>query len=192
MVVTFTKLDVKHYAIHAVCDNGERFLGPGPRGEAPGNDEYMPHDLAHYVVEEEFRLKLGAFGQLAAGSAGIFRPEVTTRKAKLRRRGNLVAHAGRGDLASSERILAACVAEWERRIGRRKVLPDHVDVSSIAPADLERAVARLDHVSRDWRALGPGESLRFTWPSALTVQPGRVALGRRREPRASSIYVRGA
>ena len=34
---------------------------------APGFDPLMPHDLQHFIVEQELGIKLGIFGQLAAG-----------------------------------------------------------------------------------------------------------------------------
>jgi len=48
MRVTFTKVEAKRYAIAI-----EREHGPplAPRF-APGFDDLMPHDLAHYLVED--------------------------------------------------------------------------------------------------------------------------------------------
>jgi hypothetical protein len=42
---------------------------------APGYDEYLPHDLLHFVAEAEWGLDGSVFGQLAAGgNAGTFSP----------------------------------------------------------------------------------------------------------------------
>ena len=68
MRVTFTKVDTKRYAIAIVREHGPALV---PRF-APGYDDLMPHDLAHYVVEEFFGIELGVWGQLAAGGGGIF------------------------------------------------------------------------------------------------------------------------
>jgi Transposase DDE domain len=40
---------------------------------APGYDEYLPHDMLHFVAEAEWKLDGAVFGQLAAGGdAGYF------------------------------------------------------------------------------------------------------------------------
>ncbi|MDQ6772466.1 MAG: hypothetical protein M3024_05690 [Candidatus Dormibacteraeota bacterium] len=183
MLVTFAKLSLRQYGVSAVLDSGQRMLGPGPNGEAPGNDQHMPHDLAHFLVEAELGLRLGVFGQLAAGEAGIFRPEATERKAKRVRRGRQVRAAGRGDINASERLVWLCVSEWERLAGRRsqpmEMLP--TNTGDVPPERLERAISRLDLESARWRALEVGESMTLTWPPHLTVRPGKSQLTKGRE-----------
>ena len=42
---------------------------------APGYDDYLPHDLLHFVAEAEWNLDGAVFGQLArGGDAGTFYP----------------------------------------------------------------------------------------------------------------------
>ena len=70
MQVVFTKTGEKRYGV-AVEPRGHPRLTMSP---APGFDPFLPHDLAHFVVESEFGLRLGIYGQLAAGGdAGTFR-----------------------------------------------------------------------------------------------------------------------
>ena len=68
MRVTFTRTDVRQYAVAIEREHGPRLVARS----APGYDDLMPHDVAHYVVEEVFGIRLGVFGQLAAGGAGVF------------------------------------------------------------------------------------------------------------------------
>ena len=63
MRVVFTKVDAKRYSIAIEREHGPALV-PRP---APGYDDLMPHDLAHYVVEEFFGIELGVSRQLAAG-----------------------------------------------------------------------------------------------------------------------------
>jgi hypothetical protein len=180
MQVMFVKLSSRHYGIIALRADGSRMLGPGPRGEAPGFDEFMPHDMAHFIVELEAGVRLGVFGQLAAGAAGIFRPDAVTRKAKLRRQGRLAESLGKNDLMQAERLAQCCVPEWERRSGRRSSLPDYADLSWIPGETLDRILRRLDRESRRWRALQVGQSMTLEWPAHLTVKIRQTSLGRAR------------
>ena len=58
---------------------------------APGFDRWLPHDLQHFVVEEQLGITDGVFGRLAAGgTAAAFRPvertSVDARSARRTRR----------------------------------------------------------------------------------------------------------
>ena len=71
MQVTFTKTGKRRYRVSVE--------GPGVVAAwmepAPGYHERLPHDMAHFVVENELGLAGGIFGQLAAGgTAGTFQP----------------------------------------------------------------------------------------------------------------------
>jgi hypothetical protein len=74
MDVVFRRLNERQYGI-GLIRGGKRDVG-GDVGirVAPG-DACVPHDLVHFVVEEQAELKLGIFGQCAAGGevGGFFR-----------------------------------------------------------------------------------------------------------------------
>jgi hypothetical protein len=174
MQVTFTKVDAKRYLVAI-----EREHGPGlvPRF-APGYDDLMPHDLAHYLVEEEFEIELGVFGQLAAGGSGIFMPAPEDNTGRFRRSARRIAAVGRTDIAHSERLVVVSMLEWEASIGRRRPKTrQHVD--GVEPAALDAAVRRLSDAAGTWRSLQYGRSLTFEWPRRLTFDAAKSHRGRR-------------
>jgi len=79
MLVTITRTSQRSYAVR-VAPVGHPALEMNP---APSYDERLPHDVVHFVVENELRLARGIFGQLAAGGrAGTFRPVPTAESSR--------------------------------------------------------------------------------------------------------------
>jgi hypothetical protein len=60
--VTFTKKE-RHYSVYVSRDRATDLFA----GSAPGYDDWLPHDLLHFVAEAEFSLDEGIFGSVAAG-----------------------------------------------------------------------------------------------------------------------------
>jgi hypothetical protein len=172
MHVTFTRRPGRRYRIDVV-----RPLDPAAAMHvAPGFDEFLPHDLARFIVEREFGLKLGIFGQLAAGGdAGTFWCAPADRTARLAQRAHRLRVAGRGDLSRSEQLTAACLAAWEINSGRRTasdpwpVRALH-DCAIAAPERIAVLARVFDEISLSWQALSPDESLRLEWPAELTLR----------------------
>ena len=180
MLVTFTKADTKRYTVAIEREHGPALV---PR-HAPGYDDLMPHDVAHYVVEESFGIVLGVWGQLAAGGGGIFTPAPEDNSLRYQRRAQRIAATGRSDMARSERLVGITVTAWERTVGRAThhstPQPGEVD-----PDELAGAVRRMGEVAHRWQALPRGGSLTFEWPAALATDPSRSRRGpadRRRSP----------
>ena len=186
MRVNFTRTGDRGYGIR-VKPRGFEGLEMNP---APGYDEHLPHDLVHFVVEEELGIALGLFGQLAAGGdAGTFRlassqggPRERARKQRrIKRRGARLARAGRGDAELSERAAGICHHLWLAR----SQMPEHRRQARLGAPDLERLRAscsaaenallsdgsiervchRLDRLSERWSKLAVGDSLALTWGS---------------------------
>lgn len=175
MRVTFTKVGGRRYRVAIEREHGPRLE---PRN-APGYDEFMPHDIAHLVVEEQLGIRLGVFGQLAAGGAGLFTPAPADRRGGDRRAARRFRAAGQADMRRSEAAVGRCVGEWQRRTGLIDGGPiADVDIE-LSPSDVDRVVRRLEEVSRAWRALPPGESLSVEWPRSATVDPAGSQQGRR-------------
>jgi hypothetical protein len=174
MRVTFTKVDARRYSVTIERERGPALVP----SRGPGNDDLMPHDLAHFLVEEHFGIELGVWGQLAAGGGGIFWPEPEHNTMRYRRTAQRISAVGRADMARSEQLTAITVTAWERSIGRVKhqVRPFEVDVDGDA---LRGAVERMGEFAERWRALPYGGSLTVTWPRELTFDPTTSRRGRR-------------
>lgn len=174
MQVTFTKVDGRRYRVTIQREHGPALV---PRF-GPGYDDLIPHDVAHYLVEEHYGIELGVWGQLAAGGGGIFTPAPEDNDLRNQRRAQRIAAVGRGDMARSEQLVVATVAAWERTVGRsrHRDLPVWVDVD---PDELRTAVLRTAEVADRWRDLPKGGALTFTWPRHLTFDTARSRRGRR-------------
>jgi hypothetical protein len=174
MEVTFTKVDGRRYLVAI-----DRELGPPlvPRF-GPGFDELMPHDLAHFLVEEYFGIERGVWGQLAAGGGGIFFPVPEDNTLSYRRRAQRIGHAGRADMQRSERLVVITVAAWEQTIDRVDHVPSPFQ-DEVDPPALEGAVRRLSEVADRWRALPFGGSITLEWPRHLTFDGSKSHRGRR-------------
>jgi hypothetical protein len=182
MDVTFTKVDAKRYFIAI-----DREYGPAlvPR-QGPGYDDLMPHDLAHYVVEEYFEIELGVWGQLAAGGCGIFAPAPEDNSLHSQRRGRRIAAVGHADMARSEQLVVITLSAWERSIDRVKHHSREFPIDIDAEA-LRGAVSRMAEVARRWQALQHGASLTFTWPNRLTFEASKSRRGRQRAKRNRTL-----
>ncbi len=174
MEVTFTKVDDKRYSIAIDREHGPPLV---PRF-APGYDDLMPHDLAHYLVEEHFEIQLGVWGQLAAGGGGIFTPAPEDNSLRYQRRAHRIGALGRADMERSERLVVMTVGAWERSIGRVKHQTRAFPPEAV-PEELPGAVRRMGEVAERWRGLGRGRSLSFAWPGRLTLDTSKTRRGRR-------------
>ena len=96
MKVTFTKVDVKRYEITIVREHGPALL---PR-YGPGYDDLMPHDLAHYLVEESYGIELGV-------GANSLREAVASSR---RRRGTTRSQTRSGPSGSAQSVVATWCA----------------------------------------------------------------------------------
>ena len=181
MHVSFTKAAARRYSIAIEREHGPVLV---PRF-APGFDDLMPHDLAHYLVEEYFEIQLGVWGQLAAGGGGIFAPAPQDNSLRYRRRVQRIGAIGRQDMQRSERLVVITVAAWEQSIDR----VTHQTGSSLKEVDpeaLRGAVRRMDEVAQRWHELPSGGSLAFTWPTVLTFDAAGSRRGRRRRSLAAA------
>src|SRR6188474_248041 len=68
MQVEFHKTGERRYAVKIRREN----LPDVEMNPAPGFDPLMPHDLLHFLVEQELGLRQAIFGHVAAGG-GTFR-----------------------------------------------------------------------------------------------------------------------
>jgi hypothetical protein len=183
--VTFTRLTGHRYAVDVVRESGP----PAGQRVSTGAGVCLPPDIAHFLVEREFGLRLGIFGQLAAGGdAGTFRAAPADRDARLAHCAHRLQVTGRGDLGRSVAMVSICTAIWEFEAGRRFAPPDLrayaaassrswglVDVADLPCDGVRRVVQEFEGEATRWNALGVRESVAFEWPAALTCVPRRSA-----------------
>jgi hypothetical protein len=184
--VTFTRLAGPRYGVDVVRESGP----PARLRVTPSCAERLPQDIACFLVEREFGLKLGVFGQLAAGGdAGTFWAAPADRSARQALRAHRLQVTGHGDLGRSVRLAAVCTAAWEFETGRRWAPLDgpgrhsrggptawwQLEMAEVGARHLACAVGAFDEVAAAWSALGLRESIGFDWPPSLTLARLRSA-----------------
>ncbi|MEP6599798.1 MAG: hypothetical protein ABJB98_10190 [Actinomycetota bacterium] len=167
MRVLFVRLDAKRYGI-GIRRDGRNDVGvdvpvrPGPGSAA------VPHDLVHFVVEEQAGLTLGIFGQLAAGGrvGQFFQPPPEQRSQHERRRSDRLGRAGRADVARSEQLAALVDGSGQ--------LAADADAVTGDPGLTNRIANRLSEVLAHWERVPAGQSMLMQWPLELTIRHGRL------------------
>lgn len=175
MQVSFKRTGERRYAV-VVSHAGRVAQAIEP---APGYDDDIPHDLVHYIVEAELRLTSGVFGRASRGGGTFIagtdagtsaRDRARQRRKQLRKEASFSERdrVGANEMATSERLAAACDLAWRRRHGQR---PDHLrkapEVAQVGPEAqrIARVLDRLDLLAPLWRALPVDGELVFEWPN---------------------------
>ena len=164
MQVRFERTGQRRYAVAVLrSHHGDLRMDP-----APGYCDLIPHDLVHWVAEEEFGLRDGIFGQLAAGgNAGTFVPSEELRTKAWARQVKRRNRSTGTEMAQSEALAAQLYPRWLRHSGHMpgshyvRQDPPRTDLSD---TDLDRAFEALDSLSGTWRAVGVGGSMTVEWP----------------------------
>jgi hypothetical protein len=185
--VTFTRQTECRYGVDV-----SRESGPPARLRVVKLDaESLPREIKHFLVEREFGLKLGIFGQLAAGGdAGRFWAAPADRDSRLAHLSHRLQVTGRGDLGRSVALVAWCTAAWEIETGRRPAGSSDpwpsseqrvagpwplMDVASVRCEQVAAAVQCLASTAVVWHELPVGQRVSFDWPQALTLTARRSA-----------------
>jgi hypothetical protein len=153
MNVTFTRTAERRYRVSVE--------GPGVVSSwmepAPGYDARLPHDMAHFVVENELGITGGVFGQLAGGGhARTFHPTDERASQKLAKRGRRLAVANRRDAMLSEKIVFVASQTWNNLSGV-------TTLEGVSAEDIKRVCREFDAVSAIWSELAVGESMTLVW-----------------------------
>ena len=169
MNVTFTRVDQHRYSGRVERTKGGVFV----MAQGPGGGEDIPHDLAHLVVEAEFGIVNGIFGQVDAGGAGLFHPERIETEKKAHRRGTRLAREHSNDALRSERLVYLCMRARRGEPVDEIVRTREPDVS---PGEIDRVARRLEEVGRRWRAVAVGESIALLWTTVPTRRGRRARI----------------
>ena len=123
---------------------------------APGYDPRLPHDVAHFIVENELGIKGGVFGQLASGgSFRVVQSADDKAKKKAKRAAATLAKENKTDALFSEHAIYAAQSRWEKH----DIVPD----TKIPPADIARICERFDEFADRWSRLPVGGSITIEW-----------------------------
>jgi hypothetical protein len=142
--------------VRDVGRDGAMRVGPG--------DARVPHDLVHFIVEEQAELKLAIFGQCAAGGdvGGFFRASGGKRgKTRQVKRSRRLGGAGRSDVGRSEELAG---------LARDGAISPEVDPAAVWPALRDSINRRLDEVIARWNSVPVGGDLVLRWPVHLTIK----------------------
>ena len=154
MNVTFTRTAERRYRVSVE--------GPGVVSSwmepAPGYDARLPHDMAHFVVENELGITGGIFGQLAGGGhARTFHPTDEQASRKVAKRGKRLAATNRGNAMLSEKVVFLACRTWNNDLSG--VTP----LEGVSAEDIRRVCREFDAVSAIWSELAVGESVTLVW-----------------------------
>ena len=123
---------------------------------APGYDERLPHDAAHFIVENELGISGGVFGQLAAGgTANTFRSDSAKKPKKREKLGTSMLKANRDEAQFSEHAVYAAQSRWNNN--------DIIPETKIATSDIQRICEKFEEFARRWSRLPVGGSIVLTW-----------------------------
>lgn len=154
MNVTFTRTGERRYKV-SVDGKG---VVPSEMDPAPGYDPKLPHDMAHFVVENELGL-MGIFGQLASGGhAHSFRPVYEVKNSRAAKRGDRLSIAYRRDAELSEKVIFLAQRTW-----MGGPMDDVYPVREVSPDEVARICGEFERVSSVWASLAVGESMTLTW-----------------------------
>ena len=160
MKVSFIKKE-RHYSVYISRDRATDLFAR----TAPGYDDWLPHDLLHFVAEAEFGLDDGIFGSLAAGrKVKFFIPVDPGETVKVWRQ-NRIRRVRVTDGRRTEQLAAELEQGWKAQTLDRQLL------------------ATLDDLGERWHALPAGGELTLEWPRP----EGR----KRHTPAAGSPTTRG-
>lgn len=152
MKVTFTRIRERAYGVSVE--------GPGiPSSEnmpAPGYDDRLPHDVAHFIVENELGIVGGVFGQLAlGGTARTFLSADPRKLRKFRARGSRIAKENKKDALFSEHAVWAAQSRWEKH----DIIPD----TKIPQQAIDRIISQFEEFAEKWSKTPVGGSITFEW-----------------------------
>jgi hypothetical protein len=141
MKVRFVKKGVRRYAVEVSRDRyPDLWCG------SIGYDDFLPHDLLHFVAEAEFGLDGAVFGDLAAGgNARIFQSFDQELTAKMWRK---------------QRIRPTRLPEGRRSEQLAAELEQSWRAQTLSP-ELQQ---RLGDLAERWHVLPVGRSLTLEWP----------------------------
>jgi hypothetical protein len=153
-------------------------LDGGGYNKVGGPARELPHDLAHFVVEDGLKLEAGLWGVLAAGGMfGHAKVIAGRRPPHAAKRAQAVVD-GAGDRLSQAEMLTRFVCDLalegaDRAVGRLKASAGERWWRETSVEQLTSTCRALRETSVRWRDLPAGDALRVQWrlPPPRPVKP---------------------
>jgi hypothetical protein len=173
MMITFSRTGERLYSTTIARDDNVKLRVP-----SYDRTSSLPHDLSHYVVERELRLRGGFWGSVAGGAKfpGMIvlevrqRPHATDRSAALIKANHPYLIEAEVLVSSFMRIIdekiSADSGAAEKRLAKRW-MPPNPDAREIKKSELVRVCTALLSMQRWWHRLAIGDTFVVVWP------PGR-------------------
>lgn len=168
MRLVFTRLDERHYLSRVTRQDGVIFEVKGI-----GHMFQIPHDLAHFAVENALGLSNGFWGSVAAGAIlPSMRHLGGRRKPRAEERSIAVLKTNAACLNEAEVLVrifnTACQEkqpdpELRRFLADRRVPPEH-SMQQISPAQIAAVRAAWVEIEERWKHLQVGGDLHLNWP----------------------------
>jgi hypothetical protein len=162
--VTFKKIGERRYGVFVEREHAPTLM----MQPAPGYDDFLPHDLLHFVAEAEWGLDGAVFGQLAAGGdAGTFWPIDKAILSKMMRRRRKQRSKHYKGPRRSELLAGVLESAWNARRGKAPLPVDwseRLAAARVEPERLDQVIGRLDDLAARWHLLRIGDPLTLEWP----------------------------
>lgn len=182
MHLQLKRLDERRYETRITRSDGVVFLVKGV-----GHMGVIPHDLAHFVVEQALGIRRGFWGSVADGAvfdslthvAGRRRPHAARRskdvwKANATALTEVEILVGLFDRAFADG-LGADSPDLRDRLRRYTWTPPGESPRQVTDAQIQAVCAGWTRLQRAWNALEVGNTLDLDWPEE---KPARRAAGR--------------
>ncbi|MGH2515929.1 MAG: hypothetical protein ACRDHP_09775 [Ktedonobacterales bacterium] len=174
MEIIFTRDGERRYSTIAVRDDGVTLRVP-----AFDQPKWIPHDLAHYVIEQALHLRLGFWGCVAAGA--IF-PGMRVISGRQPPHAAARSHAViRETVAGQYGTEAEAQVAFFIQITQQHVAADRATAylrhrmwqpgkstrEPLCTDDVRRVCTELYAMQERWQVLAIGQNIIVTWPHAI-------------------------
>jgi len=169
MNVVFTKVNSHKYSSITTRDDGVSLSIPGF-----GSSKPLPHDLVHFITEEELGVDYGFWGCVAAGAIykGMAMVAGKVRHDSQKKSEDIIKQ--NGQKISEAEILAGVILtilckgiqnDWPKvqHVQHAAWQPTSPSRLPMTHEEVKRICVRLDKLTAQWRALPDGQTLTLIW-----------------------------
>lgn len=171
MILRLTRLDERRYETEITRSDGVTFLVKGV-----GHMGVIPHDLAHFAVEQGLGIRGGFWGSVAEGAVfGSLTHVSGRRRPRAAERSQEILKANKGELTETEILVGLFNQAMEEGLGpdspelrhrlRRYVwTPPGQRPRQVTEAEILAVCRTWTEIQESWEHLPVGGSMQLTWP----------------------------